>query len=126
MLTQAAEEKNLSIPMEGFDFNSPCERIYRAIQRGKYVGVNDVGGVDCDHLAFSQQEADWQLWIDHSKKPLPRKIVINYKKLPSEPQWAALLSKWSFNRNLPGSLFQPKIPKGTINTSFIGEQEKQQ
>jgi hypothetical protein len=126
MLTQAAEEKNLSIPMEGFDFNNPCERIYRDVQRGKYVGVNDVGGVDCDHLAFSQQEADWQLWIDRGKKPLPRKIVINYKKLPSEPQWAAVLSNWHFNRKLPASLFQPKISKGMIKTSFIGEQEKQQ
>jgi hypothetical protein len=126
MLTQAAEEKNVSIPMEGFDFNNPCERIYRGIQRGKYVGINDVGGVDCDHLAFSQKEADWQLWIEHGKKPLPRKIVINYKNLPSEPQWAAVLSKWRFNRKLPATLFEAKIPQGMIKTAFIGVQEKQQ
>jgi hypothetical protein len=126
MLTQAAEEKNLSIPMEGFDFSHPCERIYGDIQRGKYVGINDVGGVDCDHLAFSQREADWQLWIDHGKQPLPRKIVITYKNLPSEPQWAAVLSKWRFNRKLPATLFEAKIPKGMIKTSFVGTQEKQQ
>ena len=126
MLSQAAEEKNLSIPMEGFDFNHPCARIYPDIQRGKYVGINDVGGVDCYHFAFSQQEADWQLWVDHGKKPLPLKIVITYKKLPSAPQWAAVLSKWSFNRKLSASLFEPKVPKGVIKTSFIGPQEKQQ
>ena len=126
MLTQAAEEKNLSIPMEGFDFNNPCDRVYPDIQRGKYVGINDVGGVDCDHLAFSQREADRQLWIVHGKKPLPRKIVITYKKLPSEPQWAAVLSNWRFNRKLPASLFEPKIPEGAIKTSFTGEQERQQ
>jgi hypothetical protein len=125
MLAQAAEEKNLSIPMEGFDSSNPCEVLYRQVQRGKYVGVNDVGGVDCDHLAFSGQEADFQLWIDHGKKPLPLKIVITYKKLPAEPQWAAVLSKWRFNRMLPVSLFQPKIPKGVIKTSFIGVQEEQ-
>ena len=125
MLAQMAEEKNLSIPMEGFDSNNPCERIYRDVKSGKYIGINDVGGVDCDHLAFSQPEADWQLWIDHTGKPLPRKIVINYKKLPSEPQWAAVLSNWHFNRKLRASLFQPKIPKGVIKTSFIGVKEKQ-
>jgi len=126
MFTQMAEERNLSIPLEGLDFNDPCARAYRDIQRAKYVGINDVGGVDCDHLAFIQQEADWQLWVDHSKRALPRKIVVTYKTLPSQPQWAAVFSNWRFNRKLPASLFQPKIPKGVIKISFIGIQEKQQ
>jgi hypothetical protein len=124
MFTQVTDERKLSIPLEGFDLNNPCRRAYRDIQRGKYVGVNDVSGVDCDHLAFIQQDADWQLWIDHRKKPLPRKIVITYKNRPAQPQWTAVFSKWHFNRKLPASLFQPKIPKGVIETSFIGEQEK--
>jgi len=124
MLTQVTEEKNLSVPLEGFDFSHPCERVYPQIQRGKYVGINDVSGIDCDHVAFIQQELDWQLWIDHGSNPVPRKIVITYKKLPAQPQWEAVLSNWRFNQTLPASLFQPKIPQGTIKTSFIGEQEK--
>jgi hypothetical protein len=126
MLTQVTEEKNLSVPLEGFDFSHPCERVYPRILRGKYVGVNDVGGVDCDHLAFAQQDVDWQLWIDHSGNPLPRKIVITYIKLPAQPQWAAVFSNWHLNGTLPASLFQAKIPKGTIKASFIGKQEKKQ
>ncbi|MBV8360675.1 MAG: DUF2092 domain-containing protein [Deltaproteobacteria bacterium] len=126
MLTQVANEKNLSIPLAGFDFSNPCKRAYGDIQRGKYVGINDVGGIACDHLAFIQQNADWQLWIDHNKKPLPRKIVIIHKNVPSQPQWAAVFSKWRFNRKLPASLFQPKIPKGVTMASFIGAQETQQ
>jgi hypothetical protein len=126
MLRQVSEEKNLSVPLEGFDFSHPCERVYPKIQRGKYVGVNDVGGIDCDHLAFIQQDLDWQLWIEHGKNPVPRKIVITYKKLPAQPQWEAILSNWHFNRVLPASLFQPKIPKGVIKISFIGGQEKKQ
>jgi hypothetical protein len=122
MLVEASEHKNLSIPLEGFDFSQPCRRVYPLIQRAKYVGVNDVGGIACDHLAFIQQDVDWQLWIDHGKNPLPRKIVITYKKLPAEPQWAAVLSNWRFNRPLPTSLFQPKIPKGAIKTTFIGQE----
>ena len=90
MFRQVADEKNLSIPLEGLDFNDECGRAYRDIQRAKYIGVNDVDGVDCDHLGFIQQEADWQLWVDHSGRPLPWKIVITYKKLPSQPQWSAI------------------------------------
>jgi hypothetical protein len=126
MLTKVADEKNLSIPLEGFDFSNPCRRAYGSIQRGKYVGINDVGGVACDHLAFVQQSADWQLWIDHSKKPLPRKIVITHKNVPAQPQWAAVFSKWRLNRKLPASLFQPRIPKDVTRASFVGAQENQQ
>ena len=126
MLVKAVEEKNLSIRPEAFDFEHPCERVYPQIQRGKYVGVNDVGGLDCDHLAFVQPDLDWQLWIDRSKAHLPRRIVITYKKLPAQPQWAAVFSNWRFNQKLPALLFQPKIPRGAIRTSFIGTQEKLQ
>jgi hypothetical protein len=126
MFRQVADEKNLSIPLEGFDFNDECGRAYRDIQRGKYVGVNDVNGVDCDHLGFIQQEADWQLWVNHSGKPLPQKIVITYKNLPAQPQWTAVFSNWRFNQNLAASLFQPKLPKGVVQASFMGLEEKKQ
>lgn len=124
MFKQVAEEKNLSIPMENLDFNDECGRAYRDIQRGKYIGINDVEEVDCIHLGFIQQETDWQLWVDHSKNFLPRKVVITYKKLPSQPQWSAIFSNWRFNGKLPASLFQPEIPKGAIKASFVGEREK--
>jgi hypothetical protein len=124
MFRQVAEEKNLSIPLEGLDFNDECDRAYRDLQRAKYIGLNDVDGVDCDHLGFIQQEADWQLWVNHSGAPLPRKIVITYKKLPSQPQWSAVFSKWRFNQTLPASLFEPRIPKGAIKATFVGKQEK--
>jgi len=124
MFKQVAEEKNLSIPAEGLDFNDECGRAFRDIQRGKFVGINDVGGVDCYHLAFIQGEADWQLWVDHNGRPLPRKIVITYKKLLSQPQWSAVFSNWRLNQVLPASLFQPKIPQGAVRASFMGPQEK--
>ncbi|MBV8773698.1 MAG: DUF2092 domain-containing protein [Deltaproteobacteria bacterium] len=125
MFRQVADEKHLSIPLEGFDFSNPCKRAYRDIQRAKYIGVNDVDGVDCDHLGFIQQEADWQLWVDHAGKPLPKKIVITYKKVPSQPQWSAVFSDWRFNQKLPASLFQPRLPKGVTKSSFIGARENQ-
>ena len=80
--------------------------------------------MDCIHLGFIQEQADWQLWVDHSKNLLPRKVLITYKKLPSQPQWSAVFSNWRFNGRLPASLFQPKIPKGVVKTTFIGEQKK--
>ncbi len=123
MLAQVANENNLSIPLKGFDVSNPCEVVHQAVLRSKYVGENDAGGADCDHLAFIQEDTDWQLWIEHGKRPLPRKIVITYKKLPTQPQWEALLSDWRFDRQFPASFFQPKIPKKAIRTNFVESKE---
>jgi hypothetical protein len=124
MVAQVANEKNLSIPLKALDVSNPCEGVRKAVLRSKYIGVNDAAGVDCDHLAFIQEDIDWQLWVDHSGKPLPRKVVITYKKLPTQPQWEAVLSDWRFNRQLPASFFRPRIPKGAIKTDFIESKEK--
>jgi len=126
MLAQVANEKNLSIPLKGFDVSNPCAVVYKEVLHSKYVGLDDAAGVDCDHLAFVQEEVDWQLWIEHGKKPLPRKIVITYKKLPTQPQWEAVFSAWQLDRHLPASFFQPRMPKGAIKTDFIGSKEGQQ
>lgn len=124
MVAQVAKEKNLSIPLKGFDVSNPCVAL-KEVLRSKYVGLNDAAGVDCDHLAFIQEDVDWQLWVDHGKKPLPRKIVITYKKLPTQPQWEAVFSNWRFDRQLPASFFEPTIPKKAIKTDFVEAEEKQ-
>lgn len=119
MLAEVAEEKNLTIPLSGFDVSNPCQRIRRSVIHSKYIGINVAGGVECDHLAFTQKEADWQLWIERGKKPLPRKIVITYKNLSTQPQWEAIFTEWRFDQPLPASTFEPHIPKGAIKTNFI-------
>jgi len=59
------------------DFNHPCEKIYPQIQRGKYVGVNDVAGTDCDHLAFIQSELDWHSSSSHPYSSSPQQRAYN-------------------------------------------------
>jgi hypothetical protein len=124
MLEQFAREKNVSLPLEGFDFSKPCQRIRPNLIHGTYVGVGDVDGVDCDHLAFIQRGADWQIWIDGEKRPLIRKVVITYKAQPMAPQYSAVLSRWNFKPNFPAGFFEPQIPKNALRIKFIESKEK--
>jgi hypothetical protein len=71
MFEQFATERNVSIPLEELDFSQSFERIRGHLLHGTYVGVGDVDGVDCDHLAFMQKGSDWQIWIDRGKRPCP-------------------------------------------------------
>ena len=101
MLDSVAEMHNLTIPLADLALSNPCENLSKRILFGSYVGVGDVAGVACDHLAFAQSNVDWQIWIQRSGKPLPRKIVINYRTTPGLPQYAAVISDWKFPERFP-------------------------
>jgi hypothetical protein len=117
-LDQLARDRHFSVPLGDLAYASPYAALTADVRNGFYVGLHDVDGVDCHHLAFQQDDLDWQIWIDAGKQPLPRKIVITYKKLPGAPQYAAVLSKWSFPAALPAGTFEAKLPKGAREIPF--------
>lgn len=122
MLEHAAND-NLTIPLSDLAYTDPCQRIRKQVIFGGYVGVNDVNGVACDHLAFSTAKVDLQLWLQHAGKPLPRKIVINYRTEPGSPEYAAVLSDWKFPSKIPNSLFHPPIPKNAKRIDIMKVKE---
>lgn len=123
MLESVAEMHNLTIPLADLALSNPCEKISNKILFGSYVGVGDVGGVACDHLAFAQSNVDWQIWIQRSGKPLPRKVVINYRTTPGLPQYVAVISDWKFPGTIPNARFAVQIPKKAVRIKIVDVKE---
>lgn len=123
MLDSVAEMHNLTIPLADLALSNPCEKISKQILFGSYVGVGDAGGVACDHLAFAQSNVDWQIWIQRSGKPLPRKVVINYRTTPGLPQYVAVISDWRFPGTIPNARFSVQIPKKAVRIKIVDIKE---
>lgn len=111
MMEQLEVMHNLSIPLADLAYSHPCEMFRKATIYSAYIGVNDVTGEDCDHLAFTKKNVDWQIWLQSTGKHLPRKVVINYRTAPASPEYAAVLSDWKFPASIPASVFRPDLPK---------------
>jgi hypothetical protein len=62
------------------------------IQSGFNVGPATVNGKACEHYAFRQKEADWQVWIRSDGPALPCKMVITTTQDPAQPQYTAVMS----------------------------------
>jgi hypothetical protein len=86
---------------------------------GFYVGLHSVHGVECHHLAFVGEDVDFQVWIENSKTPLPRKVIITSKLVAGAPQFTALLSDWNVSAQLPDSLFSFVEPEGAEKIGFL-------
>jgi hypothetical protein len=123
MMERIAEGNNLTLPLGDLAMSNPCASFSKNILFGSHVGRGDVAGVACDHLAFTASNIDWQVWIQHSGKPLPRKIVINYRLTPGAPEYVAVISDWKFPATIPDSRFTPQIPQKALRIKFVDLKE---
>jgi len=53
-----------------------------------------IGVVECDHLAFRNEEVDWQIWIAQGDQPYPCRYVITSKLTDGGPQYSIQIREW--------------------------------
>lgn len=67
---------------------------YKALMSGvtesKYFGKEKIGEVECHHCRFTQNDFDWDIWVETGKRPVPHKI---------QPDFAKQLAKMGGNAN---------------------------
>ncbi len=78
-------------------------------QRRRWVGLHDVEGIACHHLALRGKTADWQVWVEDGEIPWVRKAVVTHRNLPGAPQFVAVLMDWEADPELPADLFEPEL-----------------
>lgn len=114
-----AEKYAMTPPLADLMFADPYKAMTGNVRAGRYLGVHQVMGVKCHHLAFRQEGIDWQIWVEDSDQALPRKVVITYKELPGYPQFTALLNKWDLKPQLPDSAFKLEPPANCKRINLV-------
>jgi hypothetical protein len=115
----ALDSFGIEAPLADFIPHNVGARLEDLVEFGFYVGLTSVNGVECHHLAFVEDEVDWQIWIENSVTPLPRKIIITSKMVAGAPQFTAVLSDWNVAAQLPYSLFIFEKPQGAERIDFL-------
>ena len=101
-----ARKYGISSPVADVLYSDPYKILTEKLTTGIYVGNSTVRGIPTHHLAFTQDNIDWQLWIEDGARPVPRKALITYKNVTSSPQITMWLSNWNFAPRLADSLFE--------------------
>ena len=100
-----AREYGIASPVSDVLYSDVYATLTENVTTGVYIGRPFVDGVPTHHLAFTQKNIDWQLWIEDGVHPVPRKAVITYKNVSGSPQFIVWLSDWNFTPRLADSLF---------------------
>lgn len=88
------------------------------VMDAKHIGQGVINGVECEHLAFRDQDTDWQIWIEIGPKPIPRKYVITSKAVAGAPQYTLLITDWKSDATLSPDVFAFKEPAGAKKIEF--------
>jgi hypothetical protein len=118
-LDMLSDKYDIHAPLSDLLYADPCAVMLQTVRTGDCVGAHTAVGKTCDHLAFSQKDSDWQLWVEKGKAPLPRKLVINDKQVMGWPQFSAIFSQWDLNPRLPAGLFTFKPQQDARQIDFM-------
>lgn len=113
----------VEFPVADFFYPSFVDDILSEAKNLVYLGLTQVDGKQCFHIAGTAKDKTFQFWIADDAFYLPIKVVIVYTSKEMSPQYEAVLSGWQINPNLPDALFEftapPKAKKIKLSTRFI-------
>jgi hypothetical protein len=119
LLHFARESLDLVPPSGDLVFTNSFELLTTPVTSGMVVGKSIIGGVKCDHLAFSGPVVDWQIWIADNGKPLPQKYVITTKDDPAQPQYMVVMNRWNVAPRIKGGMFDFEAPEDAEQVEFL-------
>ena len=92
LIERLEERYGVELPLSDlFLWGTPAAPVDK-IESAMNAGQDFVGDDLCDHYAFRQANADWQIWISTGSRPLPRKMVITSRTDDARPQSVSLIA----------------------------------
>jgi hypothetical protein len=117
------EELDMAAPAADLLYSDGGAGLLKEATSGLYVGVSEVDGARCHHLAFRAEHVDWQIWIEDGERPLPRKYVITTRDVEGSPQFAVRLSDWEVAAMIPREEFTFTFFNDTATTEIYTPHE---
>lgn len=112
------ERLDAPLPLAELLRNDPRPAIEDSLESAAIVGRELLRGMDCDHLALRNPDADVELWIERGKQPFVRRVVITYRTLEGQPSFRADLDAWSLAPVLGEDTFRYVPPPGAERIRF--------
>ncbi len=122
-LEAARDEFGIDLPLIDLAVSDPYKNATAKVQTSRYYGISPVLGVPCHHLAFTQENVDWQIWIEDGPQPFIRKFVITHKNSPGSPEFTALITRWDVADRVADSDFVFERPPGAVKIEMRADEE---
>jgi hypothetical protein len=110
-LDYIAAEYAIQMPSADLLYSSPYDALMTPDTTGGWTGIQKIGDLTCDHLAYQQKVVDWEIWLGEARR-LPCQIRIVYKNEPGQPAITVTYSDLDLSPKVTDETFVAKIPDG--------------
>lgn len=117
-LDAAHDEFGVDLPLIDLALSDPYKSGMAKVQSATLYGTAPVLGFECYHLAFRQENIDWQVWIQTGPQPLIRKFVINHKNEDGSPEFTAVIQQWDLTERIADSNFVFVPPRDAVKVEM--------
>jgi hypothetical protein len=105
VLVYLVRDLQFTLPMARMFHTGFAQQLEKKITSISYVEENFLFDVPTDHLAVRSRDVDVQLWVAQGDTPLPRRIIINYKNAPGQPQFRGDFTDWNLTPKVVADSF---------------------
>jgi hypothetical protein len=109
-LDRMADRFNTPLPVGDLLYSRAYEVLVSPDSKGRYLGREPVGEVQCDHVAFTEESVDWELWVAVKGEPTPCRIRITTKGKSGALTSEVRFSEWNLSATPPAGAFEPQVP----------------
>ncbi|MET4690888.1 hypothetical protein ABIA19_006149 [Sinorhizobium fredii] len=118
MIDRLRAEHSIEMPGADLLLSNMYDELIAGVIEAKHIGHGVVDGIECEHLAFRNQETDWQLWVERGPAPIPRKYVITSKTMAAAPQYTLRIKSWDTDTPPDAKSFAFAPPQGAKSVEF--------
>ncbi len=103
-----ALSRNYGIDFPAADILYPdfVSDVQASVTRLSYLGITQIDGRDCFHIAAVTPERNWQIWIRDDAENLPMRLLIVYTQNDGSPQFQSDFREWRLNENENQAVFE--------------------
>ena len=107
------------LPAASLVYSAPYARLTNGLKTAFLVGDGMVAGVRVHHLAFTEGQADWQIWIRDAPS-VPTRLSVIYKNVPrvGSLRVSTDFSDWNLQAQVPASAYLFVVPAGAKQISL--------
>ena len=109
----------LVMPGSDFAFSDPYTALTEEAVQGVYLGVSEAYDTPLHHLAFRQEDLDWQLWLPEQVPLLPARLLLVSKTDEGYPRMAVEMTNWRLAPYAPDVLFTFSPPDDLLEIEML-------
>jgi hypothetical protein len=120
---EALDQKNIFIPIRNFIGSDPYKSLSDSLRTGYVVGRVNLFEQPVHHLAFTEPDAEWQLWVIGGEEPRVRRLQVVDKSSPMAVRTTVEFLNWTLGSSTTPETFTFRKPADAKEIEMLPNRE---